>query len=141
MTAPPRRPLHLLLVDDNPGDVRLVREALRSSGGKTRVSTATDGVEALEALRAAAPEDRPDLVLLDLNLPRLDGRETLRALRADPALRSLPTIIFSSSTAAADVEACLALGADAYVTKPADFEGFERELLRLESTWSDRRAS
>lgn len=133
------RPLRLLLVDDNPGDVRLAREALREAGHLADLQAVRDGEEALSYLRRLnghAGAARPDVILLDLNMPRLDGRETLRRLKADEDLRAIPVIVFSSSRSAEDVAACYGLHANCYVTKPADFEGFERVLQAIESFWS-----
>jgi len=133
----PRRFL-LLLVEDNPGDVRLAREALREVGWDADLHALVDGVEALAYLRTAAGQaaaPRPDLILLDLNLPRLDGRETLKALKLDPALQAIPVIVFSSSRSEDDVAASYALHANCYVPKPASFDEYERIFRSIQGFW------
>ena len=136
MTA---RPIRLLLADDNQGDVRLVREALREAGRPVELQVVRNGEEALARLRRLDGQEgaaRPDLILLDLNMPRMDGRETLRRLKADQALRAIPIIVFSSSRSAEDVAACYALHANCFVAKPADFEGFERVIRAIDAFWA-----
>ncbi len=119
------RPVEILLVEDNPGDVRLTREALK--GGKARLSVAADGEEALAFLRregghANAP--RPDLILLDLNLPRRDGRQVLEEIKKDDSLGRIPVVVLTTSAADEDILRSYQLHANAYVTKPVDFERF-----------------
>lgn len=128
----------VLLIEDNAGDVLLTREALADAEPLVELTAVPDGEAALAYLRqeaehAGAP--RPDLVLSDLNLPRLDGREVLEALARDPVLRTLPVVMFSTSSAAADVEGCYERGARAYVVKPIDFDLFRRTLLTLCRFW------
>src|SRR4051812_48852686 len=115
------RPIEILMVEDNPGDVRLTREALK--GGKiwNEINVVSDGVAALDYLRRAAPYEaatRPDLVLLDLNLPRKDGREVLAAMKADDSLKTIPVVILTTSQAEEDVVRAYKLHANCYVTKP-----------------------
>jgi chemotaxis family two-component system response regulator Rcp1 len=136
--AAERPPLEVLLVEDNPGDVRLTREALKEASTRTRLSVVQDGAEALEFLRregrhAEAP--RPDVVLLDLNLPRRDGREVLGELKGDPALLTIPVVILTSSDADRDVAAAYALHANCYVTKPTDLDEYISVLRAIEQFW------
>ena len=122
-----KRPARLLLVEDNEADVRLTREALRESGDDVRMTSVGDGEQALAYLRRQegyAEASRPDLVLLDLNLPRKNGLEVLDELRADPSLACIPVIVLTSSAARQDVEACYARGANAFVVKPIELEAF-----------------
>lgn len=123
MTAAAARPITVLLVEDDPGDVLLIREAFEDHKLSNTLLVAGDGVEALELLRN--PEtDRPDLVLLDLNLPRKDGREVLREIKADDTLRSIPVVVLTTSDAEEDILKSYDLHANAYVTKPVDFDRF-----------------
>jgi CheY-like chemotaxis protein len=117
----------VLLVEDDPGDVLLIREAFEDNKVRNRLWVVADGVSALEFLRkegehAEAPT--PDLILLDLNLPRMDGREVLQALKADDTLRSIPVVVLTTSEAEEDVVRSYSLHANAYVTKPVDFDRF-----------------
>lgn len=132
------RPAEFLLVEDNPGDVRLTREALKESKLRNRLNIVGDGVEALAFLRregkyASAP--RPDLVLLDLNLPRKDGREVLAEIKADPALKRIPVVIITSSEAEQDVLASYDLHVNCYVSKPVDLEQFIKVVRSIETFW------
>jgi CheY-like chemotaxis protein len=119
--------IDVLLVEDDPGDVLLIEEAFADNKLRNRLHVASDGVEALQFLRregqhAAAPQ--PDLVLLDLNLPRKDGREVLAEVKGDEALRHIPVVVLTTSKAEEDVLRSYKLHANAYVTKPVDFERF-----------------
>jgi CheY-like chemotaxis protein len=119
--------IDILLVEDDPGDVMLTTEALQSSKLINRVHHAENGELALKFLRREAPyEDvpRPDLVLLDLNLPRVDGREVLAAVKADPDLRRIPVVVLTTSDAEEDILRSYDLHANAYVTKPVNFDRF-----------------
>ena len=121
------KPIDILLVEDNPGDVRLTIEALKDGKVRNRLSVAADGVEAMAFLRqegrhAGAP--RPDLILLDLNLPKKDGREVLAEIKADERLRQIPVVVLTTSQADEDVLRSYQLHANAYVTKPVDFDRF-----------------
>jgi len=130
--------VEILLVEDNPADVRLTEEALRESGRPLHLSVAPDGVEALAFLRregryAAAP--RPDLVLLDLNLPRKGGREVLAEVKADPALRAIPVVVLTTSQAPGDVHAAYDLRANCYLTKAGDVDQFFDAMAQLDRFW------
>jgi two-component system, chemotaxis family, response regulator Rcp1 len=128
----------ILLVEDNPGDVRLTREALKECKVINRLHVVEDGVEALEFLRRQgnyANVPRPDLILLDLNLPRKDGREVLAEIKADTDLRTIPTVILTSSSAEEDLLRAYGLHANCYVTKPIDFDRFIQVVQRLEEFW------
>jgi CheY-like chemotaxis protein len=123
----PLKPIDVLLVEDDPGDTLMIREAFADNKVRNRLSCVTDGVEALAFLRregAYAEAPRPDLILLDLNLPRKDGREVLEEVKADPELRTIPVVILTTSEAEEDVLRSYSLHANAYVTKPVDFERF-----------------
>ena len=132
------RPARVLLVEDNDADVRLTREALREAGDGVRLSTAGDGEQALAYLRqeegfAEAP--RPDLVLLDLNLPRKNGTEVLAEMRADERLARIPVIVLTSSAAQQDIDDCYARGANAFVVKPQDLDAFMDLIETIRRFW------
>jgi CheY-like chemotaxis protein len=119
--------IDVLLVEDDPGDVLMTREAFEDNKLRNRLSVVSDGVSALEFLRKEGEHvdaPRPDLILLDLNLPRMDGREVLQALKADADLRSIPVVVLTTSEAEEDVVRSYSLHANAYVTKPVDFDRF-----------------
>ena len=119
----PVKPISILLVEDDPGDVVLVREAFAHNKVRNELRVASDGVYALEILRD--PETPvPDLILLDLNLPRMDGRELLGEIRADPRLTAIPVVVLTTSDAEADIARSYELHANAYVTKPVDLQRF-----------------
>ena len=123
----------VLLVEDDPGDVVLIREAFEFNKVHNTLHVASDGVEALDFLyrrNAHADAPRPDLVLLDLNLPRKDGREVLEEVKADPSLRTIPIVVLTTSEAEEDILRSYDLHANAYVTKPVDFDRFI-EVVRL----------
>ena len=120
-------PIVVLLVEDDPGDVLMTREAFEDYKVRNELHVVNDGAEAMAFLRqedtfTEAP--RPDLVLLDLNLPRMDGREVLQAIKSDPDLASIPVVVLTTSEAEEDVLRSYSLHANAYVTKPVDFERF-----------------
>lgn len=124
---PDQAPIDVLLVEDDPGDVLMTREAFEENKVANRLAVVSDGAEAMQYLRreggyADAPV--PDLVLLDLNLPRMDGREVLAAMKSDETLRSIPVVVLTTSEAEEDVLRSYALHANAYVTKPVDFSRF-----------------
>jgi CheY-like chemotaxis protein len=126
-TEPPPTPIEVLLVEDDPGDVVLVTEAFEDNKVCNRLHVVADGVEALQFLRHEGPyadSPTPDLVLLDLNLPRKDGREVLAEVKADEDLRRIPIVVLTTSKAEEDVLRSYDLHANAYVTKPVDFERF-----------------
>ena len=138
MTREDGRPIEFLLVEDNPGDVRLTREALKEGNVRNRVSAVGDGVEALAFLRregqyAAAP--RPDLILLDLNLPKKDGREVLAEVKADADLRSIPVVVLTTSQAEEDIGKVYGLNGNCYITKPVGLEEFITVVKAIEDFW------
>ena len=131
-------PIEVLLVEDNPGDVRLTREALRDGKVHNNLSVAPDGVEALAFLRREgkyADAPRPDVILLDLNLPKKDGREVLEEIKADPSLARIPVVILTSSEAERDIVQAYALHANCYVTKPVDLDQFITVVKSIEDFW------
>lgn len=130
--------IHILLVEDNPGDVRLTREALDEAKVRNKISVVQDGVEALaflyqEGEYANAPH--PDLILLDLNLPRKDGREVLAEIKADEGLRRIPVVILTSSEAEKDIVKAYDLHANAYISKPVELEQFIHVVKSIEDFW------
>ena len=138
MPQPAGRPVEILLVEDSPGDVRLTKEALREGKVRNNLSVVTDGVEALAFLRregryAAAP--RPDVILLDLNLPRKDGREVLAEVKADERLRRIPVVILTTSRDEQDVLESYDLHANCYLTKPVDLDQFIAVVRSIETFW------
>lgn len=124
----------ILLVEDNPGDIRLVREALRRSTIQMRLFIAHDGLEALQLLQRGGR--KPDVILLDLNLPGLDGRAVLRRVKSTPELARIPVVVLSSSSAYMDVRNSYDQRANCYVVKPTDFETFERTIRHLVDFWA-----
>ena len=129
-------PIEILLVEDNPGDVRLTKEALREAKVRNRLHVAGDGIDALEMLRADGDgRVRPDIILLDLNLPRKDGREVLADLKSDPELRRIPVVVVTSSEAEQDVLRSYDLHANCYITKPVDLEQFLQVVKSIEDFW------
>lgn len=136
--ARPSQSVDILLVEDNPGDVRLIQEALQDGKLLNRVATVTDGQKALAYLRkegSYAQATRPDLILLDLNIPRKDGREVLAEIKADPHLRSIPVVIVTSSQAEEDILRSYNTHANCYVTKPVDLEKFVAVVRAIEEFW------
>ena len=132
------QPAEILLVEDNPGDVRLVQEALRESKIINRLYTVSDGQQALAFLRkqgSYANATRPDLILLDLNLPRKDGREVLSEIKTDPDLRRIPVVIVTSSKAEEDILKSYNQYANCYITKPLDLEKFIEVVKAIEDFW------
>lgn len=120
-------PIEVLLVEDDPGDVLMTREAFEEHKVRNHLNVVSDGADALAYVRREgefADAIRPDLILLDLNLPKRDGREVLKELKADPDLREIPIVVLTTSSAESDVLASYQLYANAYVTKPVDFERF-----------------
>lgn len=127
--------IEVLLVEDDPGDVLMTREAFEDNKVQNHLHVVNNGVDALAFLRREgdyADAPTPDLVLLDLNLPRMDGREVLAAVKADPELRSIPVVVLTTSEAEEDVLRSYALHANAYVTKPVDFERFIEIVRRID---------
>ena len=132
------RPMEILLVEDNPADVRLTREALNSDRLWNHLNTAKDGVEAMAYLRREgkfASAARPDLILLDLNLPRKDGREVLAEIKADPDLMRIPVVVLTTSDAEEDILKTYRLHANCYITKPVDLRQFMKVLKSIEDFW------
>ena len=131
-------PVQILLVEDNPADAELIRGILEESKVLMDVSTARNGVEAMEFLRAdgnSTRERRPDLILLDLNLPKRGGLDVLTSIKADATLRFIPVVILTSSDSEADVLNSYDLGANCYVTKPVGFGAFREIIHAVESFW------
>ena len=132
------RPVEVLLVEDNPGDVRLTREALKDGKVSNNLSVVQDGVEAMRFLRREGPyadAPRPDVVLLDLNLPKKDGRQVLQEIKGDEALRTIPVVILTSSEAERDIAGAYALQANCYITKPVDLDQFITVVRSIEDFW------
>jgi CheY-like chemotaxis protein len=127
--------IEVLLVEDDPGDVLLIREALEDHEVRNRLSVVNDGVEAMAYLRRQgdyAEARRPDLVLLDLNLPRMNGAEVLEQVKTDPALSLIPVVILTTSEAEEDILRSYKLHANAYVTKPVDYDRFTQTVRKIE---------
>jgi CheY-like chemotaxis protein len=130
--------IHILLVDDNEGDVVLTREALEDAKIVNRISVAYDGVEALGFLRKEPPytgEDTPDLILLDINLPRMDGTELLGIIKRDPELRRIPVIMLTTSSSERDILISYDNHANCYITKPVDLDRFMDVVRTIEDFW------
>lgn len=131
-------PIEILLVEDNPGDVRLTKEAIKEGNISNNLYVVGDGIEALDFLRKKGiygNVPRPDIVLLDLNLPRKNGREVLAEIKADALLKSIPVIILSTSEAENDVLKSYELNANCYVTKPVDLDDFMNVVKSIEDFW------
>ena len=132
------KPLEVLLVEDDEDDVLLTREALKDSKVIVSMAVAEDGDVALQRLRRQPPfqdAPMPDLILLDLNLPRGSGRQVLKELKADPVLKLIPVVVLTTSQADTDVVKCYDLGANCYITKPVDFEQFQRIIKVIDDFW------
>ena len=131
-------PVELLLVEDSPADVLMTKEGLARAKVHNKLTVVRDGVEALAFLRHEDPftkATRPDLILLDLNLPRKDGREVLAEIKTDPSLRSIPVVILTTSKAEEDILRAYGLHANCYITKPVDFSGFVQMVRTLNDFW------
>jgi chemotaxis family two-component system response regulator Rcp1 len=131
-------PIEILLVEDSPGDVRLTREALRDAKVQNILHVASDGMEATSFLRrkgkfSEAP--RPDLILLDLNLPKKGGREVLEEIKQDPSLKSIPVVILTTSSAEEDILRSYQLHANCYITKPVDLDQFLKVVKTIDNFW------
>lgn len=132
------KPIEILLVEDNPGDVRLTREALKEGKVLNNLSVAPDGIEAIAFLRKEgkyAHAIRPDIILLDLNLPKKDGREVLAEIKMDPNLRRIPVVILTTSKAEEDVIKTYDLHANCFITKPVDLDQFITVVQSVEEFW------
>ena len=132
------RPVEFLLVEDNPGDVPLTQEALKDSKVRNNLNILGDGISALSFLRRESPYEnapRPDIILLDLNLPRMDGRELLSHIKADPKLKRIPVVVITSSEAEQDILRTYDLHVNCYVTKPVDLDQFIKVVQSIETFW------
>ena len=131
-------PIRVLLVEDNPGDADLTRESLEESRLRLEIDVAVDGAQALDRLFRRPPyeaADPPDLVLLDLNLPKVGGREVLARLKQDPILHAIPVVVLTSSDAEHDIVGSYELGANCYVTKPVGLDAFQSIVRSIEDFW------
>lgn len=131
-------PVQILLVEDSPGDIRLTQEVLKQGKVRNDLHVVRDGVEALEYLRREGPNgesQRPDLILLDLNLPRMDGRELLAAIKHDENLCNIPVVILTTSKAEQDILSAYELHANCYITKPVDLDQFVGVVEAIENFW------
>ena len=131
-------PIQVLLVEDSPGDIRLTKEAFREANMSIQLYVATDGVEAMTFLRQEPPyvdAPRPDLILLDLNLPKMDGREVLAHIKADESLKTIPTVILTTSEAEADIVKSYQLQANTYLTKPVQLDAFQSLVKSINDFW------
>ena len=134
-------PLHVLLVEDSPGDVRLTRDVFRDSNVAIELHVASDGVEAMSFLLKEDPNlnaPRPDLILLDLNMPRMDGREVLARIKASEDLRTIPTIILTTSEAEEDIANSYEHQANSYLSKPVQLNDFESLIASINDFWLTR---
>jgi len=132
------KPIEILLVEDNPGDARLTVEGFKDAKVRNKINTVEDGVEALAFLRQEgkyAHAVRPDLILLDLNMPRKDGREVLAEIKADQDLKRIPVLVFTVSSAEKDILAAYNLQASAFITKPIDLDEFITVVKSVEEFW------
>ena len=132
------KPIEILLIEDSPSDVALTVEALQAGKIANNLNRVADGVEAIDYLRQRgkyAKALRPDLIMLDLNLPRKDGRDVLRELKTDPSLKLIPIIVLTTSRADKDVLQSYELNANCYITKPVDFEHFIEVVKSIENFW------
>ena len=131
------RSLRILLVEDSPSDVRLIREALKDASVPVQIIVARDGVEATEYLAQsqAGQALRPDLVLLDLNLPRKDGKEVLAEVKSSPNLRQIPVLVMTSSRSDEDIAQAYSLSANCYITKPGDLQEYVHVVRAIEDFW------
>lgn len=130
--------MEVLLVEDNPGDARLAAEAFKEGAVPCRLHVASDGIEAMAFLRRQGRHEtapRPDLILLDLNLPRKDGREVLAEIKEDPGLRRIPVIVLTTSQAESDIARAYELHANCYIVKPVDFDRFIDVVRGIEDFW------
>ncbi len=131
-------PIQVLLVEDSPGDVRLTQEAFRDANRSIQLHVASDGVEAMAFLRHEGVHHnapRPDLILLDLNLPKMDGREVLAHIKEDNRLKTIPTVILTTSDAEADIVRSYQLQANCYLTKPVQLDSFESLVKSINDFW------
>jgi CheY-like chemotaxis protein len=130
--------MEILIVDDDPADVELTVEGLKSAKLALTINSVTDGEKAMAYLRQQPPYEkavRPDIIFLDLNMPRMDGRQVLEKIKGDSALRSIPVVVLTTSAAENDIVQSYNLGANCYVSKPVDLDGFIRVIQSLEEFW------
>jgi two-component system, chemotaxis family, response regulator Rcp1 len=138
MNPPQSQLVDILLVEDNPGDVRLTQEALKEGKLRNKLSVVSNGVEALSFLRQEgkyANEILPDLILLDLNLPKKDGREVLREVKNDPRLKRIPVVVLTTSNAESDIVKTYDLHANCFITKPVDLDQFFDVVRKIKDFW------
>ncbi|QEF96240.1 Response regulator rcp1 [Stieleria maiorica] len=136
--GPPPRLIDILLIDDDPGDILLTKKALTGSKLYNTLNVAADGVEALEYLRSAEESERkqlPDLILLDLNMPRMDGREFLREVKQVPAWKRIPVVVLTTSDAEKDILKSYDLHASCYITKPIGLDQFQEVVNSIKGFW------
>jgi len=134
-------PVEVLLVEDSPGDVRLTRDAFRETNDSIRLHVAVDGVEAMDFLKkrgAFVGSPRPDFILLDLNIPKMDGREVLAQIKKDNDLKTIPTIILTTSDSEADIKKSYELQANCYLNKPVQLEDFESVVKSINDFWTTK---
>lgn len=134
----PHEPIEILLVEDNPAEIRLTMEGLKEGRIANRMHSATDGDQALDFLYRRGPYEhasRPDLILLDLNLPGIDGRTVLRRIKEDPQLKVIPVVIITSSEAETDIVKSYESHANCFISKPIDFAGFAQVIRSIENFW------
>lgn len=131
------RSLKMLLVEDSASDVRLIKEALKTGGVPVQMTVARDGMEAMDILRSSeqGKSPRPDLILLDLNLPRKNGREVLAEVKSSPNLKQIPVVVMTSSQADEDIAQCYSLNANCYITKPNDLQDYIDVVRNIEEFW------
>ena len=125
--------MNILLVEDSPGDIRLTLEAFKEENPSAKIFVVNDGTEAMAHLRSGGV--RPDLVLLDLNMPKMDGRQVLAAIKQDESLKSIPTVILTTSDAEADIMKSYKLQANSYLCKPVEFSAFETLVKNINDYW------
>jgi len=133
-----RMPIEVLLVEDSPGDVRLTKEAFHDANPSVHLNVAADGVEAMaflkhQGIHASSP--RPDLILLDLNLPRMDGREVLAQIKMDGSLKTIPTVVLTTSESEVDIAKSYQLQANCYLSKPVQLDAFEALVKSINDFW------
>ncbi|MGI8960567.1 MAG: response regulator [Bryobacteraceae bacterium] len=130
-------PLRILLVEDSPSDVRLIKEALKQTPLEVQITLARDGVEAMEYLHKSEVglANRPDMILLDLNLPRKNGSEVLAEVKAAPHLKQIPVLVMTSSRADEDIKQAYSLNANCYITKPANLQDYVDVVRSIEDFW------
>jgi two-component system, chemotaxis family, response regulator Rcp1 len=136
--GPGAQPIEILLVEDSPGDVRLTQEALKDAKVHVSLQVARDGIEAMSFLKQEgeyANSPRPDLILLDLNLPKKDGREVLQEIKESPTLKSIPVVILTTSASNVDILRSYMLHANCYITKPVNLDGFLKVVKTIDGFW------